>query len=102
MSDIMGSAAKSLVTRATFRSQITPDYSYDPWAPSAPPSDGQAWLMNFVKPSVTLETAAGPIVIEPYGTPTENYGLPVAVGGVATIIGLVFMIGWIARLTKKG
>lgn len=103
MSDVANALMQGTVQRVTFRSQITPDYVYDPWStvPTAPPSAGQAWLMNFIRPSVQVDTLAGPLVFEPYGPPTADYGLLVAAGGVATLVGAVFMIGWIARFTKK-
>jgi len=100
MSDLASSFAKSMVKTVTVRSQVTPDYTYDPWAPSpeAPPAD--SWLMNLVKPEVTIQTSGAPIVVAPYGTPTENYIPHALFGGAAAVIGTIMLIVWIARATK--
>lgn len=100
MSDLVDAALQSTVRKVTFRSQVTPDYTYDPWAPSAPPAQGQAWLMNFVRPEVTVDTVAGPIVIAPYGAPEHDYGLALGLGAAASLVGIVMLISAIARATK--
>lgn len=100
MSDVLNAALQGTVRKVTFRSQVTPDYVYDPFAPSAPPSEGQSWLMNFIRPEVTVETIAGPVVVAPYGTPEHDYGLALALGSVAGLVGVVMLISAIARATK--
>ncbi len=94
--------AKGLVKSVTVRSQITPDYTYDPWAPvpEAPPGGGGSFLMDLVKPEITVETSAGPVAIAPYGAPTENYVPHVVFGGLAAVIGAFMLVVWIARATK--
>jgi len=102
ITSIASSLARSMVKGVTVRSQVTPDYTYDPWATSPEPPPGNSWLMNFVKPEVTIDTGPDsvPIVVAPYGTPTENYIPQVAIGGVAALVGAVMLIVWIARATK--
>ncbi len=97
---LLSSVAKGMVKSVTFRSQVTPDYTYDPWAPSPPPQEGSGWLMELVKPSVEVQTSAGPVLIEPYGTPTENYGPVVAVGALGALAAAVYAVWWVARATK--
>lgn len=97
---MLAAMLQGTVQGVTVRSQVTPDYTYDPWAPSPPPTEGQAWLMQLVKPEVILHTAGGDMSIAPYGPPTESYGLLAAAGGVATLVGAIMLIGWIARATK--
>ena len=101
--NLLESAAQSVVKSATFRSQLTPTFTWDPWSPTppAPPGGGSGWLMEIVKPAVDIETQLGPVTIAPYGEPTEEYGTLAAVGGLATLVGVVFLIGWIARVTKS-
>jgi hypothetical protein len=96
---LVSSLAQGAVKSVTFRSQVTPDYTYDPWAPAPPPppDEGSGWLMNFVKPAVTIETAMGPVEVAPYGEPTENYGQVVLAGGLAALVGVIVLIGWLAR-----
>ena len=101
MSNVLDAALKASVQRVTFRSQVTPDYSYDPFAPSAPPSEGHGWLMGFIKPEITVETAAGPIVIAPYGSPTANYAPLAAAGGIATIVGGAYLFWKVAQWAKR-
>jgi len=57
----------------TFKSQLTPDFTYDPNAPSSPPSGGASWLMKLIKPAAYVVTPLGTVPVEPYGQPTENY-----------------------------
>lgn len=102
LTNIASSLARSMVKGVTIRSQVTPDFTYDPWAPTppAPPGGGGSWLMEFVKPEITIETGEQPIVIAPYGTPTENYMPHAIFGGIAALVGVVMLIGLIARATK--
>lgn len=96
----MSNLFSGLVRGVTFRSQVTPDYTYDPSAPSAPPESGggpAAWLMPLVKPAFYLDTPAGPVTIAPYGEPTENYASAIAVGGILTLVGVIAAIAWVAR-----
>lgn len=97
------SFAKSMVKSVTVRSQVTPDFTYDPWAPTPeqPPGGGGSWLMEIIKPEITIEGGEQPIVIAPYGTPTENYMPHALFGSAAALVGVVMLIIWIARATKK-
>jgi hypothetical protein len=103
LSSIASSIAKGYARTVTFRSQVTPDYTYDPWAPSPPqpPSSTTNWLMDIVKPEITLHGDLGDVVIAPYGTPTENYVPYILLGTAAMVVGSIAIIAWIARATKK-
>lgn len=99
MSNIFSEIAKETVKGVRFRSQLTPEYSYDPWAASPPRTEpGVAdWIMRQIKPEVTIETAGGPITVAPYGAPTEDLKPKAAVIAGLTVLGVVTAIGWIAR-----
>ncbi len=97
------SAAQSMIQGVTFRSTITPAYTYDPWAQAsgAAPARGGFDPLSFLKPTFDVQTPAGPITIAPYGDPGDTNYLPfLAVGALATAIGVVVLIGWIARKIK--
>lgn len=90
--------ARSMVKDVTFRSQVTPDYTWDPFAPAPPREQGGffSWLTaEVIKPAVYVRTPGGIVPAELYGPPRENY-LPVvaagttlvALAGVATVFGL--------------
>jgi hypothetical protein len=101
-SSITSAVAKGLVKGVTIRSQVTPDVYYDPWAPPSqePESPLVKAVMEFVKPSIMIDTATGPIVYEPAGPPTENNIPIVVLGGIALIVGAVTLIGAVARATR--
>lgn len=101
MPEVLNSLLQGSVRKVTFRSQLTPPYEYDPWSPSPPPSESQSWLMDLVKPEVIVDTAAGPISIAPYGVPEADYSILAAAGAVATLVGAVVAIGWVARATRR-
>ncbi len=87
----------AVVQGVTFRSQITPPYRYDPNAPAPPADPASGWLMQFVKPAIDIETPGGPVTFAPYGEPTQDYYPLVAVGGIATLVGIVVLIGWLGK-----
>jgi hypothetical protein len=98
--ELVGNITNSAVRKVEFRTQVTPDYVYDPRAPSqpAPPGNGLSTLvMKFLKPTVVVDTVAGPVVVAPYGTAQNNYFVPLLVGAGILVVGLVAGIGWIAR-----
>lgn len=102
MSNLAQAAAQGMIQGVTFRSTITPNYTYDPWAQggAAAPSSGFDPLA-FLKPTFDIQTPAGPVTIAPYGDPGDANYLPyIAVGALAAAIGVVVMIGWIARKMK--
>jgi hypothetical protein len=88
------------VQGVTFRSQVTPDYTYDPNAP-APAEPQSSWLMQLVKPEVTLQTPLGPMRVAPYGVPTQDYFPILVIGGIALLVGAFTLAGWIGRVTAK-
>ena len=67
--DILSGAGKALVKGISVRSQLAPDFTFDPWAPT-PPGAKPNWILSLAKPEVTIDTPNGPVVIAPYGTPT--------------------------------
>jgi hypothetical protein len=97
-SDLLASVGKQSVQSVTFRSQVTPEFEFDPWAQQQePPVEGESMLMKLVKPSFVLNTAGGPVEIAPYGTPTGNY-FPLLLGAAALMaVGAIVGIGYIAR-----
>lgn len=102
VSAAIAKAASSVATRAinrvTIRSQITPDYDFDPSASSKPAPRGGIGnvLMGLIRPAVYVETPAGTIRAEPWGVPQSNY-LPalLVVGGVVVlaVFGGVYLLG---------
>lgn len=101
------SLARSVIRDVTFRSQVTPDATMDPFAPPAPRSSGSVVgdaIMGAVKPAVYVRTPAGVVAIEPYGAPTENYLPALVVGAAAGALaagGAIFALGvWWGRRTK--
>lgn len=80
------------------RSQLTPSFRYDPWAPSeGPPAEGESWLMSIVKPEIVVETAAGDVPLAPWGRPERDYSLVALVALGLVVVGAVTAIGWVAR-----
>lgn len=87
---VLMSALDGAIGRVTIRTQVTPAFSFDPFAvageegeiveePKPSLFDPLSWL----KPEITIETAAGPQVIAPYGHPDGLAGLRLlAAGGV--------------------
>lgn len=86
--DLFSSVTARAIQDITFRSQVTPDFSYQPThtppgppgpqgppGPPAPPEPAapRNVLMELVKPEVTIQSVAGPMTFAPYGTPTRNY-----------------------------
>lgn len=91
--DLVRGIGKATVKSVTVRSQIAPQFSFDPFA-ETPPDAKPNWILNLVKPEITLDTVNGPIVIAPYGTPERQYGIPIAaVLGGFLIMG-VFATGY--------
>ena len=95
--DFALAAARGLVRGVTFRSQVTPEFTYNPWAPGPPPAEGQSLIMDLAKPTLVIDTTAGPVVIAPAGEATRNYFPLVAAGTIAALVGAVVLVGWIAR-----
>ena len=84
------------VQGVTFRTQISPPITVSPFAetPTAGPPNP---LLSFLKPQVEVDTPGGRIVVAPYGEPTANYFPWLAIGVVVFGMGVVALIGWIAR-----
>jgi len=84
------------VKGVTIRTQVSPAVTLDPFSTSPPDAPPNPILM-FLKPEITVDTAAGKMVMAPYGTPTANH-LPWLIGGALVFgIGLVTGIAMIAR-----
>lgn len=94
-------AATSVLGRAavrsiTIRTQVSPPFTVDPFAPTQPDAPPNP-LLSWLKPEVTIETTSGNLVMAPYGTPSANY-LPWLLGAIALFgIGAVVGIGYAAR-----
>lgn len=102
--NLMAQLLQPLIGQVTFRSQVTPDFTYDPWAPAAegPPPEGATWIMNLIRPAVILEPRGGEAyAIAPYGHPEEDYTPYLVFAGIAAVVGAIVLIGWIARKTSK-
>jgi hypothetical protein len=93
----IGQLGNAVITKATIRSQITPDQDVQPFAPSdpVPPSQGGFSLMSLIKPEVEFQTAMGPYIVAPYGrpNPSSNYFTALTIG---SSIGAVVMLGLVA------
>ena len=84
------------VKGVTIRTQVSPPVTVDPFAPSprdAPPNP----LLSFLKPEITIETAAGTMVMAPYGKPTANHLPWLIAGAIVFGIGIVTTIAIVAR-----
>jgi len=86
-------AGSQFVSKVRVRSQLAPEFEYDPNIPT-PPDAKPNWLLTLAKPEITLDTPGGPMVIAPYGTPERQYGVPFVMGlGAFTLIG-IFATGY--------
>lgn len=94
-SSAVATIGRESVSRITFRSQLSPPLSVDPFAPQAagPPNP----ILALIRPEVTVETRAGSLVMAPYGTPSANYLPWLILGVLVTGIGIIVGIGYIAR-----
>lgn len=97
--NLANAAAQAAIQGVTFRSTITPDFAYDPWAPSQPSPPGSFNVMGFVRPAIDIMTPAGPITIAPYGDPADapNYGMVALLGTAAMVVGFFTLAGWLAK-----
>ena len=95
----LSSLGKGAVKTVEFRSTITPAYKYNPWGAKtdAPPSP----IMKLLKPTVVLDTVAGPVTLAPYGEPKRNLFPVIVVAGVLLVVGTVYAISYVARRTAK-
>lgn len=93
--------------RVVARNQLTSDVSYDPLARSGPPSQSgglTTWVMReIVRPAFYLEgvPGLGTVAIEPYGKPTQNLGLPVAIGVGLAAVGLAVAFWAVAQAVER-
>ena len=85
---------QSSIKKVKVRTQLTQEFVYDPWAPAGAPSEGENWLMNFIKPEIVVETSAGDVPLAPRGTPERDYSFVPFVGAGLMVIGLVTVIRW--------
>jgi hypothetical protein len=89
---LASSAASSAFRSVTIQSQITPDYTYDPNAPARPPSGFSEWVLkNLVRPTIVVQTAAGPVQFAPYGTPKVNLFPLLVIGTLAAMAGVGYL-----------
>ncbi len=95
-SDLLSLATPALaksVTRMTVETAVTPTIVVDdPFAPG-PPSP----LLQLLKPKVTLTTAAGPLVIAPYGTPSPRGWLWALAGAALLGAATTAAVFWAGR-----
>jgi hypothetical protein len=85
------------VQRVTVRSAFSPDYSFSPFAPGAPPGGGQpggasafvAWL----QPEVILDGVFGTQRWAPAGSPTANYVPHLAGAGAGLLSIFALLLG---------
>jgi hypothetical protein len=79
----VSAAAKAAVRDVTLRTQITPDWVYNPSAPPVKENSFSAWWNRVVvRPSMIINTPAGPVEYAPYGKPKINL-FPLIVLGTA-------------------
>jgi hypothetical protein len=97
----VGSVAGSIIQAVTIESQFTPPIGpFSPFAAaglsglgdatgtSAAPTSGlAAMILGYLRPSVTVDTIGGEIVLAPWGQPNGNW-LPNAVGLLAGVAAL--------------
>jgi hypothetical protein len=90
-----GSALTGLVQQVTFRSNVTPDISWQPGqatqpgAPGTPPEQGPGFLESLVQPAIDIDVQGQRYTIAPAGEPTVDYEL--VVGGV--VVGGALLAG---------
>lgn len=99
MNDAARSLTRRTITRVTLRSQITPDYSIEPFSrgPAPAPQRGVGnLLMGLIRPAIYVDTPVGVVKAEPWGAPTRNY-LPalIVLGGVGVlaVLGAAYALG---------
>lgn len=99
--------ARSMIQDVTFRSQVTPDATWDPFRQAAPQQQGGVmdFVMRQIKPAMYVRTAGGVVAAEPYGTPDENYLPALVVGataGAVAVGGAIFLAGvWWGRRSAR-
>lgn len=59
-----------LVQTVTIDTQLTPEISIDL---ASGQSSGSSWIMNLVKPRITVQTEIGSKTVAPWGDPAANY-----------------------------
>lgn len=97
--DVAAGVARGSIKTVTFRSQISPAYSYDPNQPSRSTGGGFGQvLMQIVKPEVVVDTAAGQVSMAPWGKPNANF-FPLALGVV--LLGGAALAGLVVRGIRK-
>lgn len=93
---VAGAAVQSI----TFRSQVSPPISVNPFSPTPPAPPGPNPLMSLIRPAIDVQTAAGTMTIAPYGAPSANY-FPWLVAGLAlAALGGIALVTAIARRSK--
>lgn len=99
---VAGTLAAANIGSVTFRSQVSPDVTVDPFAP-APPDTAPNPFMLFVKPEITVRDRQGQIIasVAPYGAPTENYVPRLVIGGIVMAVGAVTVIAWLGALLER-
>lgn len=96
------SAIGGIVGPVTFRTTVTPDFTWDPSRPAPPPTPGLSpagWLLPILKPTVVTQFG----IIAPYGDAADspNYFLGALVGGAVVVFGVLGLAAWIGRATKR-
>ncbi len=82
--------ARGAIQSVTVRSTLTPDVVIDPFSPDpterqASVTDPSGLVLSFLRPAVYVQTPAGVVPIEPYGSPSSTFApLALAIGAALT------------------
>lgn len=87
--------ASSAVVRV--RTQLTPEIALEPFAPGDPRSSEPGFLLELLKPEVSVTVAGQSQVYAPYGRPTRNF-FPLVLAGLGALLAAgVLGIALVAR-----
>lgn len=92
--------ARQAVREITVRSNATPEIRIDPFAsPGGTAKDGTGGgvggvILRVLQPEITVQSAAGPIVVRPWGEPTGAGGFV----AVALLAGAAYLLARALRL----
>jgi hypothetical protein len=94
VADLLRDSVKRIVVETAW---LPPIVIEDPFAP-APPGAPSEKIGRLLKPRVTVETAFGPVVSQPWGTPTQNWPM---LRILLPTLGVLSFLAWVARATTK-
>ena len=95
---LVDTLARSAIQSVTVRSTLTPDvvidpFSQDPGDRQASVTDPSGLVLSFLRPAVYIQTPAGVVPIEPYGSPDSTLA-PVALAIGAALVAGVLYLAW--------